>query len=154
MQNIILGFGNSVPHGGWKVWLCLPLLRARCPEQAHPWRISFWKEEVMSHEVPGCDGWHEIYYSKTLRLGEEKRIWSKEIYLPSWLFHSCFQALLLCPPINLELETCCTWWQKNKKSRGTVPTSLKMRSLAWRMQISATGRNWTAITHMLHIFII
>lgn len=66
VQSKILGFGNPVPHDGWNTWLCLPFLWARCPEQPYPWRITIWKKEVMSHEVPGCDGWGEMYYNRDL----------------------------------------------------------------------------------------
>lgn len=149
MQSEILGFGNPVLHGGWKVWLCLPLLWARCPEQAHPYRITFWKEEVMSHEIPGCDGWCEMYYSKTLRLEEEKGYEASKLICPLDYF-ILVSSLSFSVPINLKLEACHTWWQKNQNSRVTLFTSLKVRTLVWSIQITVTGRNWTTIICVLH----
>lgn len=77
VQSKMFGYGNPVSHDGWNIWLCLPFLWARCPEQSHPWRIAFWKKEVMSHEVPACDGWGEMYYSSDL----EKKKHMKEANL-------------------------------------------------------------------------
>ena len=127
MHTKILGFGNPVARGRWKVWLCLPLLWSRCPEKAHRWRTAFWKEEVMSHEVTGCDGWCKMYYSTTLRLGEKGYEASKFICpLDYFILDS---RLSFSIPINVEPETCHMWCQKNKKIRETVPTSLKVRHL-------------------------
>lgn len=89
----------------------------------------------MSHEVTGCDGWCEMYYITMLRLGEEKEYEASKFICPLD-YIILVSRLSFSVPINLELETCHTWWEKNKKNRVTVPTSLKGKALpkGWRSQ--------------------
>lgn len=79
-----------------------------------------------------------------------KRIWSKQIYLPPWLFHSCFPGAPFLSPLTWNWKSVTRGGKRTKRAGAPVPT--KVRALAWRMQISATGRNWTTVTHMLHTF--
>lgn len=81
---------------------------------------------------------------------KRKRIWSKQIYPLDYFI--LVPRLSFSVPIYMKLEICHTWWQKKTKSSRTVPTSLKVRALAGRKQISATERNWTTIAYVLHTF--
>lgn len=109
-------------------------------------------------ERGGNESWNSwIWWMMWNVLQQDTETWRRKGFEASKLIYPLdyfvlVSSLSFSVPINLKLETCHIWWQKNRSSCVTVFTSLKVRTLAWRIQISVKGRNWTTIIHMLHTF--